>query len=525
MAAPASPAIALQCDIRRNCLWLLALLGVGAAVRLYLAWHTFLNPDEALHYFVAAQPTFAAAYKASLTMAHPPLMIFLLHAWSRIGTSEIFLRLPFALAGILFCWVMFLWVRQVVGQNAACFTLALCLFLPSLISLSAEVRQYSLLLLFCSASLYWLELGLLKNSIAWIAASAAALYLALLTHYSALIFAAAAGIYGLLRQNDLRNKVKAVWCAGQMGALGIIAFLFNSQILPLRRSGVPSEIASTWLSSSIFQPGHDHFLSFALGKTVRLFRYFFSRGTIGTLGLLLFLFGLAVLFKRGKNGLAILLVVPFAITLAAAIAGTYPYGGTRHDVLLVLFAIPAIAVGLDALRFELVGIRWRGAKIVLLAVALIVCNAFPSPSGPTIRPRHQNQRLMLQAMNFLRSQTTRSPIITDYQGGLMLSYYLCGKSSPLPFGQASNQLFKWQCGDFVVLTSMRTQQGFSLPELPQVIDQAWQSADMQSLWIFQTGWIEDNQQEWVLALHESGCSEMRNFGPNIRICEIVRSRE
>ena len=132
---------------------------------------------------------------------------------------------------------------------------------------------------------------------------------------------------------------------------------------------------------------------------------------------------------------------------------------------------------------------------------------------------------MLQAMTFLRSQTMRSPIITDYQGGLVLSYYLCGKNSPLPFGQTSTQLLKWQCGDFVVLTSMRTQQGFTLPELPQVIDQAWQSPDVQSLWVFQTGWIEDKQQEWVLALHESGCSEMRNFGPNIRISELVRSRE
>jgi hypothetical protein len=70
---------------------------------------------------------------------------------------------------------------------------------------------------------------------------------------------------------------------------------------------------------------------------------------------------------------------------------------------------------------------------------------------------------------------------------------------------------------------MPTQQGFSLPELPQVIDQAWRSApDAQSLWVFQTGWIEDKQQEWVAALRQSGCNDMRNFGPNIRICHISR---
>ncbi len=527
MAASESVAIASEGGNRRYRVWLLALIAAGTSVRLHLAWRTFLNPDEALHYFVSAQPSLGAAYRASLTMAHPPLMILLLHGWTRLGTSEFFLRVPFVTAGILFCWVMFLWVKQVAGQSAACFTLALCLFLPSVISLSAEVRQYSLLLLFCSICLYCLELGITENSAAWIAASTAALYLALLTHYSALIFAFAAGVYGLLRlwQADTSKGVNAVWFAGQAGALGIIAFLFSSQILPLRRNGVPSEIAGTWLSSSIFRAGRDHFFAFVVAKTVRLFRYFFSHGTVGTLGLLLLLFGVVALFRRGKTALAILLTLPFVITSATAIAGIYPYGGTRHDVLLAVFALPAIAVGLDTLNLEAVGIRWRGAKILLLAVGLIVCNAFPSPSGPTIRPRNQDRRLMGEAMDFLGSQPPQSTLVTDYQGGLVLNYYLCGTNSPLPFGHNSDQLFKWQCRDHLVLTSLRTQQGFDLPELPQVINQAWGSVpDAQSLWIFQTGWIEDKQREWAAALRQSGCIDMRNFGPNIRICRVSSPR-
>src|ERR1051325_3041075 len=136
-------------SIRRIYL-LFSMLGVGAAVRLDLAWRTFLSPDEALHYFVAARPSFGAAYKASLTMAHPPFMIILLHAWSALGTSELFLRLPFVAAGLLFAWLMFLWIKGIAGDTAGTFALVLCLFLPSSISLSAEIRQYSLLLLFCA---------------------------------------------------------------------------------------------------------------------------------------------------------------------------------------------------------------------------------------------------------------------------------------------------------------------------------------------------------------------------------------
>jgi len=62
----------------------------GASMRLGLAARTFLNPDEALHYLVAAQPSFSQTYAVSLTTAHPPLMFFLLHAWVRWEVQNFF---------------------------------------------------------------------------------------------------------------------------------------------------------------------------------------------------------------------------------------------------------------------------------------------------------------------------------------------------------------------------------------------------------------------------------------------------
>src|SRR6185437_1749538 len=86
--------------------WLYFLfIAAGLFLRLRLAWLTFLNPDEALHYFFAHQPSLKLAYQASLSTAHPPLMILFLHYWSFLGRSEFFLRLPFVIAGTLFCWV------------------------------------------------------------------------------------------------------------------------------------------------------------------------------------------------------------------------------------------------------------------------------------------------------------------------------------------------------------------------------------------------------------------------------------
>src|SRR5580704_13372921 len=71
----------------------------GFLARLWMARGTFLNPDEALHFQIANQTSWAAAYRASLTTAHPPLLIFLLHFLRGVGTSEFVLRLPSVIAG------------------------------------------------------------------------------------------------------------------------------------------------------------------------------------------------------------------------------------------------------------------------------------------------------------------------------------------------------------------------------------------------------------------------------------------
>jgi 4-amino-4-deoxy-L-arabinose transferase-like glycosyltransferase len=510
------------------------LLLAGFLLRLHLAWLTFLNPDEALHYFLSHQPSLRLAYQASLTTAHPPLMILFLHFWSQLGSSEFFLRLPFVLAGTLFCWVMFLWVGKVASEKAAWFALVLFLFTPSLISLSAEIRQYSFLLLFCAGSLYSLERALAENSAKWMALSAAALYLALLTHYSALIFAAADGIYALSRL--LRTKppmrVAAAWIAGQAGALAICTFLFESQVSRLRQIGIPSEIAATWLRGSIFQHGEDHIPAFVWTKTLRLFRYFFSQGTIGLLGFGLFVFAIVMLLrsenradsKPFRRKLAILLAVPFLITLALAIAGIYPYGGTRHDVLLALFAIPGIAIGLDRLPVihHHPTAAARFVKPLLLGAAMLICNLFPSPSGPYIRPGNQRRELMLQAIGYLRSLPPNSILLTDAQGSMVLNYYLCDEGMAMPFAP-EQPLLKLRCGNYYVLTSTATQAGFDRAGFPALLANAWQEVPKETtLHLFQSGWIDDKKEDWLNELRGLGGSP-RNFGPNILVSPIRRN--
>src|SRR5580698_1398383 len=124
----------------------------GFLARLWAASGIFLNPDEALHFRLANQSSLALAYKASLTAAHPPLFILLLYFWRALGTSELWLRLPSVLAGTVFCWIFYKWLSQVAGTLAALIGLLFVALLRPIIELSAEVRQYALLLAFLASA-------------------------------------------------------------------------------------------------------------------------------------------------------------------------------------------------------------------------------------------------------------------------------------------------------------------------------------------------------------------------------------
>src|SRR5665213_1074070 len=100
-----------------------AVLAFGFLARLWAATGTFLNADEAQHFLVANRPSLTMAYRSSLTLAHPPLLIFVLYFWRNFGTSEFALRMSSVVVGILFCWVLFKWVDSVLGDHVALLSL------------------------------------------------------------------------------------------------------------------------------------------------------------------------------------------------------------------------------------------------------------------------------------------------------------------------------------------------------------------------------------------------------------------
>jgi hypothetical protein len=473
---------------------LLLIIACAFLLRLRAASGTFFNPDECVHVLVANQGSLAATYQASLGEAHPPLLFFLLYLWRSLGSSEWILRLPSVIAGSVFCWAFFYWLRNVLGDEVAWAGLVFASFLPPMIELSAEVRQYALLLCFMMLSLYFLETAFSANSAARMGLSVLFLYLAMLTHFSAILFAGAVGIYSLLRVRGrgFSRSLIAFWAAGMAGCVALFSFFYRTHISQLHGSPVAGRMEQL-LSRSYFHWGQDHLLLFAFGRTFGVCQWVFGQLAIGDVAGLAFFAGVFFLF-RGKSQekaawfrmFGILLLLPFIINCAAAIAGIYPYGGTRHSAFLAPFVLAGVSIALVRLAGE------NLTRVVGIAVLMAVsCHLFGKPHRPYMLRQDQSVANMASAMAAIRSQVAPSdPIFVDFQTYFVIRYYLCPEianawDSSVPGFRSFN------CRGHKVISTEPDLNIFSadsfVPSWQRRKD-AFRFAPGRTIWIFQAGW-------------------------------------
>ena len=505
----------------------------GLVVRLVGAHSRFLNADEAMHYLFSLQPSFVATYKASLHTAHPPLLIILLHYWGMISNTEFFLRIPSVVAGTAAAWFIYAWLRRVADDCIAFIALSLLLFSPALIYLSFEVRQYALVMAFMAATLYFLDWALMEGSPAVMLASIVCLHLALLTHYCALIFALCAGCYALLRLSSLgpRGSVVWTWAIGQAGGLALATFFWKTHITLIRKVGMVQHVAESYLRGSLFQHGQESTVGFVLKSNIRVFRFLFSQGAVAVVGMLLFSLAVVLLLKsrdlpaNGKPSdrqLGLLFLLPFAVNCAAALAGAYPYGGSRHNSYLAIFAMPAIATVLARWK-----VRAKWIKPAAIAAGLAICNFAVAPAGAYIPESHQKKAFMHSAADWIETSVPpHSIILADYESGLLAGYYICHKNvvqTAPPF-----QLFlPAACGNYESLTLLPPLWVFrastfpdQMRELRRTLVQNQQLDDDRQIWLFQAGYIVDKESDFRALLAQYGCGKPQEFGPNIFVCQI-----
>lgn len=534
-----------------------AMLGAAFLVRLWLAHGTFLNPDEALHFQVANHASWASSYQASLTTAHPPLLIFVLHFWRDLGTSEWMLRLPSVIAGTAFCWFLFRWLGLVFTRTIAWLGLLFCCFLPPLIALSSEVRQYGLLLCFLGAALYLAERALAEKSPAEMFFAYTCVWLGVLTHYSALLFAAALGAYLFLRlmEDHFPGRLKIVWGASQLVLLALFDFLYRTH---LERLNAGEAITSQpWLANSIFHSERQDVFLFVLGRSFGVFQFVFGQLAVGDVAGLLFLLGIFVLIrapyrlrpavartaaegftrnpenapvpgkghKRISLWMALLLILPFVLNCGAALVGAYPYGGTRHSGFLIPFALAGVSIGLALL------VKQNRARAMMLAVAVVMVSAaFGKPHRPYMTRADQSSRNMSRAIASIKQQVPENgAILVDYQTSLLLDRYLCAQEMA-SYDRSVAGFLIFRCGRFRVLSTG--------PEIPIFTaqtflhEQSWQTLENHlsvnsgdKILVVQAGWDIDLASQLRNSAPQFHDLKVESFGRNIEVFGLTHGPE
>lgn len=436
-------------------------LVLGFAIRMWHASRTYLNPDEVLHFLAANRPTWADMMRNQASISHPPLLIFILRFWRHLGTSELVLRMPSILAGMVFCWFAYKWFRMLLPEAATWLAFIFVVLLPSSIDLSTEIRQYALLLAFAMAAAYYIEGAFRERSAKLMAISGVFLLLAICSHYSSFLFAAAMGVYGIARMINERPRKSflATWVTVQIAAIALCAFFYIFHISRMGKlysataDATHAWMGNEYLGNSYFDPAKTNAALFIFARTGGVFQYVMGQAAVGDVALVVFLLGLVVIFRKPQSAklppwlLGTLLLVPFAVNCATALARRYPYGGTRHSAFLLPFALAAVAVAISYLC------RFR--TITGMAVALVVaaaCNIFPARRLPYISPQDQKRERMIEAISFIQERIPPNELIfADFQTGLMLQHYLCGARPMVP--NVGPEFVTFTCGNHLVIES------------------------------------------------------------------------
>ncbi|OLE13151.1 MAG: hypothetical protein AUG89_05900 [Acidobacteria bacterium 13_1_20CM_4_56_7] len=508
--------------------WLYGLLAAGFLLRIWHASGTFLNSDEVMHFAAANHPTWLESYRVSLAISHPPLLIFVLHIWRALGTSELMLRMPSILAGMAFCWFTFRWAEILFEKTVGWTMFVFVLFLPSSIELSTEIRQYAIFLAFATGSAYLLERALARNSAGPMFFSGVCLWLAIGSHFSAFLLAPALGIYAVWRMWGQRPPLRVIasWVAGQVAALGLCAFLYVTQIRQLSRYFGGQDATQGWmgnayLSHSYFIPGRANPLGFIIGRTVGVFQFVFRQLLVGDVAFLLFIAGVVLVF-RSRSGssrvtsrqLGCLLLLPFAINCAAALFRAYPYGGTRHSSLLIPFALAGVSVALAQLLKHRVSFGMAAA----LGISL-VCHLSTAKELPYVAPDAQRSANMQAAMAFIHQIPAGEPIFADLQTNLLLSHYLCAQRLVVS-DRSIPGFVSYECGGHRVIAST-TKYIFTARSFYDQWQEMVSKYHMQpgsKIWAAQMGWYTyvafelANFPQFQLAPHD--------FGPQIQIFDL-----
>ncbi len=165
--------------------WVLACTLLAAVLRLYHLGHQSLWVDEMISLQLATYASGAEFWHGLLEDIHGPLTSVFLHGWTRLGETDGWLRLLYALPAIATIPLAYLLGRRLFGRAAGRITCLALALSPMHVWYAQELRNYTWLVLGATAALVlfvrvWDGEGSRRT---WVAL-ALVLALAILTNYS-----------------------------------------------------------------------------------------------------------------------------------------------------------------------------------------------------------------------------------------------------------------------------------------------------------------------------------------------------
>jgi hypothetical protein len=313
-------------------------LVLAAALRLPAIGDYWFISDEGIHIDAAFQPTWSQMVDKVFAQAHPPLLYLVVRLWGAVSREPGWLRLPLALAGLLAVAAIFCWHDTIIGRAGAVAGAVLLAIAPGAVVLSQVIRHYALLLLFETATFWFLARYLSARRGLDLAAYGTALLLAIASHYSACILLAPLAAVWIWRATqekwdrpDIRNAVVA-----HIPALLSAAFVMACHVRHHLGDGELHQMVMGYLGGQVISRPYD-----LLRLVVRAAAYPF--GEIMLIALIPWMAGgLWILWRRRWIDGLLLVGGTVAAASGLSAAGLYPLGSSRHSVhLLPLFILPA----------------------------------------------------------------------------------------------------------------------------------------------------------------------------------------
>jgi hypothetical protein len=369
MTEPSAPAAPDRVELAV----LVAVTAIGAGLRLATLGSDSLWFDEAAMYHLV-QGTWREILAANATgNSAPPLFPLLLGFTTGPDAPEAMLRAPAAIAGIAAIPLAWLLAREFAPARFALLAPLLVAIAPMQVEYSQEVREYSLA--FCAACLMLIAAARFLRCPAPTTAGAlaASSIFGISTQYGSVLLALGINIVLLAEARTAPQPPRylRLWLLSQL-PVGVAGILLLQTTLRTQFEHVAMSAGGyRYLLDRYWDGSTTGLWTLLTGDRADIVHFAYPGKLMFALTAIGALAGLA---GRGSPRATALLVGPGAVTLAAALAGAYPFGGIRQDMFLTPMIYVCAAIGLAAMA------GWLRARSGALAGRLLVAVALAALS-------------------------------------------------------------------------------------------------------------------------------------------------